>query len=152
MTRIRVSGSIGVAAAAFLLAAVPRSAVNQQAVPVTVHKSPTCGCCAKWVDHAKAAGFQTTVHDMADVDPIKDKNGVPGSLRSCHTALVGGYVIEGHVPADLIQKLLKERPAILGLSVPGMVMGSPGMEGAGKEAYDVVSFDKDGKTAVYAKR
>jgi len=117
-----------------------------------VHKSPTCDCCAKWVDHAKAAGFTPQVHDMPDVEPIKSKNRVPERVWSCHTTLVGGYVIEGHVPLDLVQKLLKEKPAILGLAVPGMVAGSPGMEGGAKEAYDVVSFDKDGKTAVYARR
>ena len=83
---------------------------------------------------------------------VKNKNNVPEKLRSCHTALIDGYVIEGHVPADLIDKLLKERPPILGLAVPGMPVGSPGMEGGKPEPYSVITFDKDGKTSVYAKR
>ena len=152
MTKSKLVTGFSLAASALVLAAFSRPAIGQQTPVVVVHKSPSCGCCAKWVDHAKAAGFQTNVHDMDDVDPIKDKSGVPASLRSCHTALVGGYVIEGHVPADLIQKLLKEQPKILGLAVGGMVSGSPGMEGGPKEAYDVIAFDKDGKTTVYARR
>jgi len=99
-----------------------------------------------------AAGFDVIVHDMEDVEPIKDKNHVANNLRSCHTALVGGYVIEGHVPADLIKKLISEKSTLAGLAVPGMVTGSPGMEGGAKQAYDVVSFDQNGKTGVYAKR
>lgn len=151
MTRTRLSAGIGLAAV-FSLAAFQWPTTQQAAPSMIVHKSPTCGCCSKWVDHAKTAGFTPQVHDMPDVEPIKVKNGVPADLRSCHTTLIGGYVIEGHVPLDLVQKLLKEKPMILGLSVPGMVAGSPGMDGPTKEAYDVVSFDKDGKTAVYAKR
>jgi len=121
-------------------------------VPVTVYKSPTCGCCGKWVEHMRANGFDVTVNDMPDVAPIKDKQGVPASLRSCHTALIGGYAIEGHVPADLIKKLLKDKPNAAGLAVPGMPMGSPGMEGATKDTYNIVLFDKAGKASVYATR
>jgi hypothetical protein len=121
-------------------------------VPVTVYKSPTCGCCGKWVEHMRANGFEVTVNDMPDVAPIKDKQGVPSALRSCHTALVGGYAIEGHVPADLVKKLLKEHPNAAGIAVPGMPMGSPGMEGATKDTYNIVLFDKTGKTSVYATR
>lgn len=143
---------IGLAAATVVLAAFSRPTVRQSPPVMLIHKSPSCGCCAKWVDHMKAAGFATKVHDMDDVDPIKDQNKVPVALRSCHTALVGGYVIEGHVPADLIQKLMREQSKRAGLAVPGMVTGSPGMEGLTKQAYDVVSFDGDGKTGVYAKR
>ncbi len=120
--------------------------------PVTVYKSPTCGCCAKWVEHMRANGFEVTVNEMPDVAPIKDKQGVPAELRSCHTALVGGYVIEGHVPADVIKKLLRERPNAVGLAVPGMPMGSPGMEGASKDSYNVMLFDKAGKATIYASR
>jgi hypothetical protein len=121
-------------------------------VPVTVYKSPTCGCCGKWVEHMRANGFEVTVSDMPDVTPMKDKQGVPAALRSCHTALVGGYAIEGHVPADVIKKLLTEKPNAAGIAVPGMPMGSPGMEGASKDTYSVVLFDKAGKTSVYATR
>jgi hypothetical protein len=121
--------------------------------PITVYKSPSCGCCAKWVDHMKAANFAVTVKDMDDVNPVKDEMGVPEALRSCHTGLVAGYVVEGHVPADVIQQALKEKPKVLGIAVPGMPVGTPGMEmGGRKDKYDVVSFDKAGKTKVYASR
>src|SRR5688500_16307127 len=93
-----------------------------------VYRSPTCGCCGKWVDHVKAAGFSPAVHEIEDISPVKAKGGVPGNLQSCHTALIGGYVIEGHVPADVIRQLLTDKPNITGLAVPGMPIGSPGME------------------------
>lgn len=118
----------------------------------TVYKSPTCGCCAKWVDHLRRHGFRVEVHDTTDLEPIKARHGVPSALQSCHTAIVGDYVIEGHVPADVIQRLLRERPAVAGMAVPGMPMGSPGMEGPYREEYDVVAFTRDGSTHVYAKR
>ena len=118
-----------------------------------VYRSPTCGCCGLWVDHVKAAGFSPVVHQMEDVSPVKVKGGVPGDLQSCHTALIGGYVIEGHVPADVIQQLVTEKPKIAGLAVAGMPVGSPGMEqGARVDPYQVIAFTKDGKRSVYAKR
>jgi hypothetical protein len=118
-----------------------------------VYRSPTCGCCGKWVEHVKAAGFSPAVHQVDDVSPVKTKGGVPGDLQSCHTALIGGYVIEGHVPADVIQQLLTEKPNIAGVAVPGMPVGSPGMEqGPRKDPYEVIAFTKDGKRSVYAKR
>ncbi len=118
-----------------------------------VYKTPTCGCCKKWVDHVKAAGFEVTVKDLPDLGDIKDEVGVQPEHRSCHTALVNGYVIEGHVPADLVQKLLREKPKdVAGLAAPGMPQGSPGMEGLMKEKYDIVAFRKDGKATVYATR
>jgi hypothetical protein len=122
--------------------------------PMTVYKSPTCGCCAKWNDHMRAAGFAVTSNDLADVSPIKTQHGVPMQTRSCHTALVGGYAIEGHVPADVVKKLLRERPAIAGIAAPGMPAGSPGMEmpDGRKDTYQIVAFDKQGKTSVYATR
>jgi hypothetical protein len=133
-------------------AAVPAAATAQQEL-VTVYKSPSCGCCKAWVEHMRQAGFRMDVHDMDDVQPVKTAMGVPGPLASCHTARVGGYAIEGHVPADLVAKLLREHPSdIAGLAVPGMPAGSPGMEGMGKDAYDVVAFTKDGHTRVYASR
>ena len=119
---------------------------------VTVYKTPSCGCCVKWVDHLKEHGFTVETMDMPDLSMVKHKYLVADSLESCHTAVVGDYVIEGHVPADVIQKLLKEKPAVLGLAVPGMPMGSPGMEGAIKEKYDILTFDRAGKTTVYAQR
>jgi hypothetical protein len=121
---------------------------------VQVYKSPTCGCCGKWITHLQAHGFTVTSLDMPDVTPIKDKLRVPPDLRSCHTALVGGYVFEGHVPADVIQKLLKEKPQVIGIGVPGMPIGSPGMEVDGRpaDAYQVLAFDGQGQTTVYATR
>jgi hypothetical protein len=120
---------------------------------VTVYKDPSCGCCAKWVEHLKQNGFATTVVESKQLDDIKTKNRVPRQARSCHTALVNGYAIEGHVPASDVQRLLKERPAgIVGLAVPGMPIGSPGMEVPGQrvQAFDVLAFDKDSQTRVFA--
>jgi hypothetical protein len=120
--------------------------------PMTVYKDPGCGCCRQWVTLMQSAGFAVTAHDTSDLDPIKHRYRVSPALQSCHTALVEGYVVEGHVPADLIQKLLREKPKVLGLAVPGMVTGSPGMEGPNPQPYQVLSFDAAGKTTVYAKR
>ena len=128
------------------------SAQPPKGIPITVYKSPTCGCCAKWVEHLRANGFNPTVHEMPDVSPIKVELGVTDRLRSCHTAKVEGYVIEGHVPAEAIQKMLRDKPAIVGLAVPGMPMGSPGMEGASASRYDIIAFRKDGQTSVFESR
>jgi hypothetical protein len=124
----------------------------QAAPAMVVYKDPNCGCCKLWVDHVKAAGFAVSVRDSSDVASVKKRQGVPARLYSCHTAIVGGYVVEGHVPADLVQKLLKEKPKVVGLAVPGMPAGSPGMEQGSKEPYEVLTFDAAGKTTVYAKR
>ena len=132
-------------------------AVNAAAGPaendtIVVYKSPTCGCCAKWVDHLKENGFHVEARDMMDVAPIKADLGVPGHLESCHTGVVNGYAVEGHVPADVIVRLLRERPKVAGIAVPGMPMGSPGMEGPRSEPYDIVAFEADGDTRVYESR
>ncbi len=119
---------------------------------VTVYKLASCGCCAQWVQHLREHGYQVTTEDVADVAPIKQKYHVPDAVASCHTALVGGYVVEGHVPADVISKMLRERPKIAGIGVPGMPQGAPGMESPTPQHYDVLSFDTQGHTAVYAKR
>ena len=141
------------AGGALILATGPELACAARGTRMVVYKSPTCGCCKNWVDYVQANGFATEVHDLEDVAPIKQKHGVPAELASCHTALVANYVIEGHVPTDLIQKLLKETPAIAGLAVPGMPVGAPGMEiGARKDRYDIIAFDRQGKTSVYASR
>ncbi len=122
------------------------------ATEVTVYKSPTCGCCNKWIEHLRANGFTVKMQDVVDVLPYKKANGVPLELGSCHTAKVDGYAIEGHVPASDIRRLLKERPKVLGLAVPGMPAGSPGMEqGSHKDRYEVLTFDQAGKTGVYAR-
>lgn len=118
---------------------------------MTVYKTATCGCCAKWVDHARANGFKVTVHDVASTAPYRAKFGVPERLLSCHTGVVGGYAIEGHVPAREILRLLRERPRAKGLAVPGMPMGSPGMEGPTSDAYSVLLFEESGHTTVFQK-
>lgn len=119
---------------------------------VTVYKDPGCECCTRWVKHLSANGFVISVRDVSNMDEIKRTMNVPAALQSCHTAVVGPYVVEGHVPADLIKKFLAAKPASLGLAVPGMPTGSPGMEGGRVDHYDVIAFDRDGKTRVYAKR
>ena len=119
---------------------------------VTVYKTPTCGCCRAWVDHLRDAGFRVETVNRDDLTMVKSANGVPERLASCHTAAVGGYVVEGHVPAEDIRRLLRQRPAVAGLAVPGMPVGSPGMEMPGRRAdrYDVLSFDRAGVTSVFA--
>ena len=119
---------------------------------VVVYKSPTCGCCKDWVKHLKESGYTVEEHNRPNMSPIKTELGVPRHLQSCHTAKVGGDVVEGHVPADVIARLLKEKPQVKGLAVPGMPMGSPGMDGPRRDAYDVLTFQQNGKTAVYASR
>lgn len=149
-------GAAGVALP--LVAQPPRGAAKgaaAKAAPkaITVYKDPNCGCCKLWVDHMTAAGFVATVHDTADMASVKASMGVPKGLESCHTARVGSYTVEGHVPADVIERLLREKPAGRGLAVPGMPAGSPGMEmGGRKDKYDIMLFDKSGKSRVYASR
>ena len=128
----------------------PAAAAGQSLPLVKVWKTPTCGCCGKWVDHMKAAGFPVEVTDMEDVSPIKAQNGIPPRLSSCHTAVVAGYVVEGHVPVEDVKRLLAERPAIRGIAVPNMPMGSPGMEGPVTQPFDTLALGKDGKTSVFA--
>ena len=119
---------------------------------LTVHKSPTCGCCALWVDHVEASGFRAEIQLANDIEPVKRRVGVPAGYGSCHTAEVEGYFIEGHVPASDIQRLLKERPDALGLTVPGMPMGSPGMEVPSGEVrpYTVFLVHKDGTVSPFS--
>lgn len=152
--RIRVSALVGGLAVVGYLGAVA-AIPTQQARPIaiTVYKSPTCGCCTAWVDHMKANGFTVTVRDIENLTPIKADAGVPSRLQSCHTAIVAGYAIEGHVPADLVKKFLAEKPKLAGLAVPGMPVGSPGMEqGNTRQPYEVLTFDAQGRTTVYARR
>lgn len=120
---------------------------------VEVFKSPTCGCCSNWVEHMRANGFVVRTTNLNDISEIKKSRGVPLEVQSCHTALVNGYVVEGHVPAADVQRMLKEKPAIVGIAVGGMPIGSPGMETpyVKAEPYNVMSFDKRGATRVYAK-
>ncbi|HET8835875.1 MAG TPA: DUF411 domain-containing protein [Gemmatimonadales bacterium] len=121
--------------------------------PIAVYKSASCGCCGKWVDYVRAHGFAPTVHDEENMDAIKDDMGVPKGVRSCHTAVVGKYVVEGHVPVEDIRRLLENHPAVAGVAAPGMPASSPGMgsPGAPVEPYQVVTFTADGRTAVFAR-
>jgi len=119
---------------------------------ITVYKSPSCGCCGKWIDYLRANGFEVKVEDMDDLSEIKAASGVPRQLQTCHTAVVEGYVVEGHVPADALRSLLHDRPKVAGIAVPGMPVGSPGMDGSPAQHYDVIAWDKTGKTTVYAKK
>jgi hypothetical protein len=137
-----------------ILRAFPAVAGAAPEAEVTVYKSPTCGCCAEWVTHLRRRGFRVKTEDVTDLQPVKTRHGVPAELQSCHTALVRGYVVEGHVPADLIERLLRERPKVAGLAVPGMPVGSPGMEvpGVPADRYRVLTFDRSGKTDVFATR
>ena len=121
--------------------------------PIVVYKTPTCGCCSMWVEHMRQNGFQPEVHDVsaAQVRAVSKAAGLSEEGTSCHTAKVGNYIVEGHVPAADVQRMLKEKPAIAGIAAPGMPVGSPGMEMGGRiERYDVVSFTKDGNTKVFA--
>ena len=116
---------------------------------VHVYKTATCGCCNKWLTHLEEAGFTVTAENTRELMAVKRREGVPTDLSSCHTALVNGYVVEGHVPASVIQAFLEEAPDAAGLAVPGMPIGSPGMEGRNPEAYDVYAFDEDGGRTVF---
>ncbi len=132
-------------------AATPSSSVASiDSLIMTVYKTPTCGCCRAWVDHVRESGFRASATDVADVSPVKNTHKVPSDLHSCHTALIGGYVVEGHVPAADIKRMLSERPDIIGLAVPGMPSGSPGMENGIVDRYDVIAIGKDGSRKVWA--
>ena len=139
--------------ASALTSSVQQSASTQSALPVMiVNKSPTCGCCELWVDHMEKAGFKVEINDTDDMGPIKERVGVPYGKGSCHTAEVGGYFIEGHVPAEDIKRLLAERPDAKGLAVPGMPAGSPGMElpDGRTQPYTVELVARDGTTSAFS--
>ena len=119
---------------------------------VTVYRSKTCGCCSKWVEHLQKAGFDVTVHVVDSVENAPGRDRVPTELRSCHVASVKRYVVEGHVPADVIKDLLKRNPEVEGLAVPGMPAGSPGMESPNPQPYEVVAWDRTGRKTTFARR
>jgi len=123
-----------------------------KATPVTVYKTPWCGCCGGWVKHLEASGFRPTVVELEDLAPIRARYGVPAAAASCHTGVVAGYAIEGHVPASDIRRLLQAQPRARGLAVPGMPLGSPGMEAADgrRQRYDTLLILPDGSTRVFA--
>lgn len=144
-------GWLGLTLAAVPFAAGASRLFAAEAVPITVYKDPACGCCEQWVAHMNANGFAATVHNTSDVQSIKARNKVPGALASCHTALVAGYVVEGHVPAADVKTLLARKPAgIVGLTIPGMPASAPGMDAKPFQPYTVLAFDAAGKTTVFA--
>lgn len=129
-----------------------RPANRAAGVVATVYANESCSCCHGWMDHLRKAGFDVQAHYVPDVAPYKTKFGVPEALWSCHTARIGKYAIEGHVPADVIRKLLAEASPAAGLAVPGMPVGAPGMEGPNPQRYQVVAFTADGRTSVFGER
>lgn len=138
--------------AASLLSLAATTALAAPDMVVDVYKNPSCGCCSLWAEHMKKNGFQVRLHDVEDAGVIRRQSGIPAAAGSCHTAKVGGYAIEGHVPAADVKRLLKQRPQAVGLAVPGMPMGSPGMEqGFAKQPYEVLLVKKGGATEVFAK-
>ena len=127
------------------------SAGEEQNLPnILVYKTPSCGCCNGWIEHLEESGFNVESRNLRDLMSVKRDAGVPVGLSSCHTALVGGYVVEGHVPVETIKRMLSEQTNIAGIAVPGMPIGSPGMEGRNPNPYQVISFDNSGATRVYA--
>ena len=134
------------------LAAAGCAQTARSSSDLAVYKSPTCGCCGAWVEHMTGAGFQARVIEVADPGSIRRAQGIPESLASCHTAVIGGYVLEGHVPAEDVRRLLAERPDALGLAVPAMPLGSPGMEtpDGQREPYQTMLVLRDGGTRTFA--
>jgi len=145
---LTLSGGMAAAAGVVLGA---RTQAAKGRTPILVFKDPSCGCCSKWIDHINANGFAAQVTD-GDMRPVKVRYQVPRALESCHTAAVGGYVIEGHVPASDIRKLLAAKPNnILGLTIPGMPQSAPGMDVLPFQPYDVLTFDAKGQTTLFAR-
>jgi hypothetical protein len=137
---------------AILLAPLAATFRLRAAAPhMEVLKTPTCGCCGKWVEHMRANGFDLKVQEVESTAEARRKHGVPDSLMSCHTGVVEGYSIEGHVPASDVLRLLKEKPKAKGLALPGMPSGSPGMEGMGGQEFAVMIFDEKGNSSIYKK-
>lgn len=134
--------ALGLVATFLVLQRYPAKAESSA---ILVHIDPNCGCCAGWVRHLKDAGFTVTVEKTTNLQPVRKRLGVPADLAACHTAEVGGYVLEGHVPAAAVRRLLEEQPAAIGLAVPGMPAGSPGMEGGVPQKYEVVLFGATGR-------
>ena len=145
---IILAAAAGIAmVAAFATLRAPSA--SAEPIAITVYKTPSCGCCGDWIKHLEENGFVAEVHDLPDLTPVKIAADLKPELASCHTALVGDYAIEGHVPAADIKRLLQEAPNARGLAVPGMPMGSPGMEGPHRDSYDTLLYTKSGTTTVF---
>jgi hypothetical protein len=150
---LRKTFALGAALFALTLttgAAAPSNDAAPKQTKITVYKDPSCGCCKNWVEYLRKHGYAVDTKDTPAMAEVKRTLGVPDAVKACHTAVVNGYLIEGHVPAADIARLVREKPKVAGLAVPGMPMGSPGMEGPQKQHYQVLSFDKNGKTRVFA--
>jgi hypothetical protein len=152
---LRTLGALAVAPLAAPLAAALIPVAQAQALPaVEVFKTPSCGCCGDWIKHLEANGFKVTAVNVPDLTPVRAKLGMPVKFGSCHTARVGGYLVEGHVPAREVKRLLREKPQAVGISVPGMPIGSPGMDGpvykGMQQPYDVLLVQADGSSRVFA--
>lgn len=146
-TILFAGASVIVASAASIIPACAAPASDKK---IIVYKTPTCGCCSAWIEHLTAAGFEAQIVDQPDLTPIRARLGAPDDLRSCHLAIIGRYIVEGHVPADSINMLLSAAPDAVGVFVPGMPLGSPGMEGPyGSQPYDVILLRKNGKREVF---
>jgi hypothetical protein len=144
--------SLGLLIAALFVASPWVQAQQAANSPVTVYKTPTCNCCSAWVEYLEDEGFTVTTHDLTDLTEIKVENGLTDpKLASCHTAIVDGYVVEGHVPANDIRRLLRERPPLVGITAPGMPQQSPGMFSRDPKGYDVLGFDANGKVSVFSR-
>lgn len=138
--------------AAYVQFGASGQSANAALPAMTVYKSPTCQCCGEWIDYLRAEGFEVKASDTEDMPRIKQQYGVSDELASCHTAVIDGYVVEGHVPADDIRRLLEERPSVVGLTVPGMPVGSPGMErGSRQDPYNVLTFTEQGNANIFAR-
>jgi hypothetical protein len=148
-TVLRTATILLLAAIAPVAAQTPKKAAP--ATDGTVWVSPSCGCCSKWVDYMIAAGFTLKKEVTADLQSVPARKRVPEAMRSCHTAQIGQYLVEGHIPADVVRKLLKEKPQVVGIAAPGMPMGSPGMEGPNAQPYTVIAFRADGSTYDFAR-
>lgn len=143
--------SIAALAACFVLPVLARA--QGSGPEIMLYKDPNCGCCSKWAEHMERSGFRVTTRNVGDLAAVKRKQRVPQALASCHTAVVAGYTIEGHVPADAVRRLLGQRPAgVIGLAVPGMPLGSPGMESPTPQRYDILAFYADGAGRVFERR
>ena len=144
--------NIAIASALLMIGAAAPASQQQRRPMVEVYKTATCGCCGLWAGHLEANGFTVRTTNLENLADVKTKYRIPPRAHSCHTAVVNGYVVEGHVPAADVHRLLKERPAIAGIAVPGMPIGSPGMEVPGQkpQPFDVLAFDRDGQVRVFA--
>lgn len=154
ITRRTTLKAVGIALGATMLTHPKLGNTSSPDKAVTVWKTPNCGCCKDWVIHLREAGFQVVTNDVSDTAPVRQKLGLPAKFGSCHTAQVGGYVLEGHVPAQDVKRLLREKPVAIGLAVPDMPVGSPGMEMQGdmlgvRDAFDVVLVNTDGSSRIF---